>query len=441
MKKILLWLLLAAVLALPAPAEEMTTTVLMYVAGDDLESVDGIAMEDFAELIYTDIAEEGPIRVLALTGGCEYWWYEWIPTDYPTVHSFDSHAMWPVNEWEPANMGDPETLRQFISYGLDFDPSDRTILVLWGHGDGPVGGVCSDGLYDGDFLTMDELEAALDGSMGEGEMLDAVIFDSCLIASVDYAEMLDGYAKYMVASQDTTVGTGLRYDKWVGALTDNPGIPTEELCRIAAETYAEDNNHGRFGENATMSVMDLQHAQETADAVDALYAKLMTLMEADESAVSDRRAQLVSFGEYDGEEPSDQVDAKQVIDAFRDVAPEECRRLEECLEKLVICNAVTDDMAGKACGLSLMMPYSTGSWSWEIEDWYMLTENESAYSALNVILARMAGERYKEEHSMSSLFEDFSVGGFVGDMKEAVSAIKEIMTPEDPADMWEGFNP
>jgi hypothetical protein len=148
MKKILLWLLLAAVLALPAPAEEMTTTVLMYVAGDDLESVDGIAMEDFAELIYTDIAEEGPIRVLALTGGCEYWWYEWIPTDYPTVHSFDSHAMWPVNEWEPANMGDPETLRQFISYGLDFDPSDRTILVLWGHGDGPVGGVCSDGLYD-----------------------------------------------------------------------------------------------------------------------------------------------------------------------------------------------------------------------------------------------------------------------------------------------------
>ena len=79
MKKALC-LVLAAVLffsvsAAPVPAEaaENELTILAYICGSDLESDDGQATEDIAEMISSGIGASGTVKVLIATGGCTEW--------------------------------------------------------------------------------------------------------------------------------------------------------------------------------------------------------------------------------------------------------------------------------------------------------------------------------------------------------------------------------
>lgn len=439
MRKLLIcMLLMAAMLLVAASAEENAMTVLMYVSGDDLESEDGFAQEDFEELLHLKIPKDSPVRVLVLTGGCEDWWNEAIPESCIAVHEISEMGMQTVEAWEQASMGDAETLSRFIRFGMEHAPAQRTALVLWGHGDGPTGGVCSDPLFYDDFLLPDELGSALRSALPQGDKLDAVIFDSCLMASIDFAQAISERAKYMVASQENTVGDGLRYDRWIGALIENPNMETEDWCCHAAQTYVENNDHGRFGELATMSVLNLEHAQATFNAVEMLSAALLNRLEADESAVLERRSRLKSYGEYEDEDPSDQIDALLAADVFSDIAPEACAEVRRSIEQMIVCNAVTGDMVGEANGLSLLMPYSVGAWSAQVQGWYQQTAEQSAYSALNVRLSQMAEARYNAAQGtigeIGSALQELWSG-----VKIAMSIIEDIAAPENPADMWEGL--
>lgn len=220
MKKRSLGLLIALALLLPAAlAQATTTTVMMYMCGTDLQSY---CVQDMYEMASVDLPEDVTIAVQA--GGA----YEWDDSDLTgeAINRFTIRydAFNDVETYPWQNMGDKQTLYDFIDWAVDRHPADRYILVLWDHG-GASGGVCYDETADYDSLTIHEVNDALYeyAERNTSFHLDIIGFDACLMATYEMAAHMAGYADYMVASEELEPGLGWNYEGWLGALARRSG--------------------------------------------------------------------------------------------------------------------------------------------------------------------------------------------------------------------------
>ena len=76
MKRKAICLLCALILLLPLPVsaqDEITTTVLIYMCGSDLETESSLASQDLQEMIAAGIPENSHLTVLVETGGAKEW--------------------------------------------------------------------------------------------------------------------------------------------------------------------------------------------------------------------------------------------------------------------------------------------------------------------------------------------------------------------------------
>ncbi len=96
------------------------------------------------------------------------------------------------------NAGDPANLESFVRYARESQPDNATFLIAGGHGEGHRG-VLTDDRHN-DRLQLSELEGAL-----SAQPVDALMFDSCLMNSLEVARTLDGEVGVMVASQDVVL--------------------------------------------------------------------------------------------------------------------------------------------------------------------------------------------------------------------------------------------
>lgn len=115
-------------------------------------------------------------------------------------------------------MGDPETLKGFLNYAEENYPADHKMLLFWNHGGGSVSGVSFDENYEMDSLVLDELSAVMKDVYGDKKPFEVVGFDTCLMATVDTANVFQNYASYMVASEETEPGNGWLYSGWLSKL-------------------------------------------------------------------------------------------------------------------------------------------------------------------------------------------------------------------------------
>lgn len=429
MKRVLLLMLALLAVSICARAEA-STMVMVYMSGDTLESEDGGGSADLNEMIHAMQSGSDSVRVLAMTGGCSKWQMKAISSEAVSIHEIDEDGLHTLAQLPKTSMGDPDTLAQFLSFGLR-EEADRYVLVLWGHGDGPTGGVCSDPLFRGDTLMPEELTQALSASLSIGQKLDAVVFDACVMGSLEIAQSIQSQASYMVASQEMTVGTGMRYDRWLQALIQDPDMETQQLCTAIAQTYVDDNNFGRFGQTCAISVLDLRRTDAVTQAAERLYGALLKRLESQPGDVFDRRGALKSFGEFDGSGATDQVDALLIAEAFEDLEPASCRALCEAVKRMVVFNVSSDDMVEYANGLSLMMPYATGAWANLVLQWYGPRAEDSDYAALIVEME----SRVKENAPTPAVPREEMWTGLL----DSASQPRDAAKLPDPAQMWEGL--
>ena len=67
-----------------------------------------------------------------------------------------------VDQQPLANMGESETLADFLSFCEENYPAEHTAVIFWNHGGGSVQGVAFDENYGYDSLTLAELREAFD---------------------------------------------------------------------------------------------------------------------------------------------------------------------------------------------------------------------------------------------------------------------------------------
>ena len=252
-----------------ASQDEGSWSIYWYVCGSDLESEHGAATDDLAEMMEVTLPDH--VKVIIQTGGASEWQNNTMDASKLQRWLYDSEGMYLIDEQPIANMGDPQTLTDFLIYAKDNYPADRTAVILWDHGGGSVDGVCCDELYEFDSLELPELYTAFRDVWQPDKSdpaLELIGFDACLMATVDVANTFKEFVHYMVASEETEPGNGWKYSGWLSALAEDPSMEGDELGKAICDAYYEGCVEEETADLATLSLTDLSKISSLLDAYD-----------------------------------------------------------------------------------------------------------------------------------------------------------------------------
>jgi len=237
-------------------------TFLVYLDGDN--NLEGVGIDDFLEM--SSVGSTGGVNIVVQfdrISGYTSSYDDWTTTK----RFFVTLGMTPtpgnaVADIGEANMGHPQTLIDFVQWGMTNYPADHYAVVLWDHGSGwrlrpDEAPLLKDVAYDdtsgGDALDMPELRTAMDTlSNGGLEPLDLVGFDACLMGMIEVDNQLIPYVDVRVGSEETEPGDGWPYDGILTSLTADPAMSASQLGTVIVDEY-----YASYGNNQTQSAVDL----------------------------------------------------------------------------------------------------------------------------------------------------------------------------------------
>jgi hypothetical protein len=154
-----------------------------------------------------------------------------------------------------ANMSDPKTLVDFVTWAVQAYPADKYALILSDHGMGWPGG-WSDATPRGsvnqaiplqasmgDMLYLNELDDALNQirTTTNIDKFELIGLDACLMAQLEVFTALAPHARYAVASEETEPALGWAYTAFLQALNQNPGMDGAGLASAIIKSYIEED--------------------------------------------------------------------------------------------------------------------------------------------------------------------------------------------------------
>lgn len=241
--------------------------VYWYLCGSDLESNGGCATIDLTEMMEVELPEN--VTVVIQTGGAALWQNELIAADKIQRWVYSGQELTLVDEQESANMGDAQTLYEFLDFANTNFPADKVAVTFWNHGGGSVSGAAFDELYEMDSLDLSEMYQAFNEVWPADQAnpaLELVGFDTCLMATVDVAAVFQNFSRYLVASEEVEPGNGWLYSGWLGELAQNPGMDGGDLGIAICNTYYEGCEAVGTEAQTTLSVTDLTKLTPLLDA-------------------------------------------------------------------------------------------------------------------------------------------------------------------------------
>ena len=259
-------------------------TLMMYVCGSNLESQDGAATNDIAEIVSAG-TKPSDVNIILCTGGAKSWKKYGISASKITYYELQNNTSSPLKKISESSfsktnsMGNQNTLQSFVTWGLENYPAQKTGLVMWNHG-GAMWGCCFDEKYetsysDYDMITSAELTTAVGNSMkavGRTEKLEFVGYDCCLMQVQDIAEANSQYFNYMVASEESELGDGWAYDEWIPTLYSTTN--TDEVLTMIADTQPGQYSSYGSENDQTQSYLDLSKMSDYHTKFEALSVQI-----------------------------------------------------------------------------------------------------------------------------------------------------------------------
>lgn len=240
-------------------------TILIYLDGDN--NLDSAGVDDMEEM--EEIGSNDYIDIVVLfdraSSGAKLW------------HVMPGSSVEIQNLGE-VNMGDPQTLINFVSTAVELFPAKRYLLDLWDHGSGwsdkddprPNKGVCWDDSNGGDYLDNDELDSAMTQIFSIiGKKVDIIGFDACLMQCIEIGHYLADSADYMVGSEQTEPWDGWEYNDFLDDLAADPQMTPEELGTAIVDAYYNESSA-----NSTLSIIDLTMMNEVVTQVNSFASTL-----------------------------------------------------------------------------------------------------------------------------------------------------------------------
>ena len=349
--------MLLLVLALGcALADGKTTTLLVYMCGTDLQEA---GCEDLVEMAEVEAGDA--INVVVLAGGAKEWALEDLKGNSRTLAVIRDGYFEELEDWGHASMGSPDSLEEFLYYGLTKYPADRTMVVLWDHGAGSEGGVCFDETASDDSLTVTEINSVLDSLAHSVPDYHINIFgcDACMMATYEMAAMLSHHRiGYYVASEELEPGTGWDYTAWLDTLRQDPDISDPDLCGVIIESFMEAGLDYDPDDYLTLSAVKLSEVAALENSMEKFAAIMAGQVQGGNlSAVRRGRSRMYTFGSF-ADASWDMVDLGAVLDAYAQFDPATASEARRSLSNAVIASLQTNNL-DTCCGLSILLPQDT----------------------------------------------------------------------------------
>jgi hypothetical protein len=179
----------------------------------------------------------------------------------------------PLEDMGPSvDMSNPQTLTDFIVWGVKNFPGQYLGLSIGDHGGGTAGAITDDRDGKG-IMTPQNLQKALqDAEAITGKKIDVLGFDCCLMANTEVAYQLKDSVSYMVASEESEGGLGWPYnfvlkeevlERLQEELKTRINVDPKEFAqKIVADTATVQ------GDLPTMSTIDMSKMQDVAQKMD-----------------------------------------------------------------------------------------------------------------------------------------------------------------------------
>ena len=149
------------------------------------------------------------------------------------------------------NMSDPQTLVDFLNWGIKTFPADKYVLIMSDHGMGWPGGWTDPEPRSGrrsetplaqaigNAMYLQDIDAALQ-TVRDQTGLDAfelIGMDACLMGHMEVFTMLAPHARFAAASQEVEPAVGWAYTAFLSQLAQNPDVTGRELGQWIVDSY------------------------------------------------------------------------------------------------------------------------------------------------------------------------------------------------------------
>ncbi len=337
-----------------------TWAIYWYLCGSDLESADGAATDDLAEMMEVSLPDN--VTVVIETGGASEWMNDFVDPSVNQRYVYQNSDIQLVDETEKSNMGDAKTFENFLKYCETNYSADHKILLFWNHGGGSVEGVSFDENYDFDALTLPEIQSTLEKVYPEkAKEFEVVGFDTCLMSTLDTANTFKEYASYMVASQELEPGNGWDYSAWLNVFDNENGTNGAHIGKVICDTYVEGCEIYMTEDEITLSVLDLSHTEELTNAFHEMGKEMLNQAQHKPSMYSNFARSAAKAENYGGNTEvdgySNMVDLGSLVSNAKDLLPETSDKILKALSEVVIYK-VNGEYRQNSSGLSVYYSYN-----------------------------------------------------------------------------------
>jgi hypothetical protein len=292
----------------PAAAGGDTWTVLVYLDGDN--NLERDAIKDFNEMERAGSNDQVKILVQLdrvrqngpeddTSNG------DWDGTKRFLVQQDDDRRALNSQELEDIgeqNMGDPQTLVDFISWGVKKYPAQHYALVLWDHGSSWAG-IAFDESSDEKGISLPELDQALHTAQSQTgvEKFDLIGFDACLMAQIDVLQTIEPYGKVAVASAELEPNDGWAWDTWLKKLQQNPAQPPAAVGASIVDAYQQFYKN-KNDDTVTLAAFDLEKIGAVRDGLNTLSDAMIKDMDGSYQAIAEARSAADAYSQPKPEE-------------------------------------------------------------------------------------------------------------------------------------------
>lgn len=324
----------------------------------------GCSTNDLAEIMAVELPEN--IKVIIQTGGARDWSKDEVNPNRSQRFIYDKDGFRMLEDNHIQNMGNAQTFADFLKYCKEEHSADHTMLSIWNHGGGAFGFV-NDENFNMDGITLKECETALSQVYVADEKnppFELIGFDACLMASMEAAEVLHGYGKYMAASEETEGGDGWDYTAWLSELAANPGMNGAQIGKAIADSFIEYYAQQTIQLSwlgldfeSTFSIVDLNQAHEVYEAYIELMRKALQDMGENTGVMAQLSQAARGSIHYAGNSYNviNTLDLGQFMINLSDKYPEEAGKVLSELEEAVMYNRAFS-YAADSMGLSVYFP-------------------------------------------------------------------------------------
>jgi Clostripain family len=224
------------------PAPRAKWTVMVYISGDN--NLESYVISDIeTELAPTGSTKDVQVVALADRGpGTSTGPDDWKTTEYFHVTSgmkavlANADAGWDAQYADELNMGDPQTLINFVTWTKANYPADHYALIFWGHGWNWHPGYVMLDDTSGNTLDYEEEKAAIP-SLG---FIDVVGYDGCNMASIEIFNLWHGHATAVTGSQEYVGWEGIQYDKVLADLSTHSNWTADQVAIAFSQSATDD---------------------------------------------------------------------------------------------------------------------------------------------------------------------------------------------------------